>query len=60
MAEAGEVGHWSIVAKLNERAGNAQLHTLVEWALSIQQRHLQEVLDGSLKLAAAVDPDAEA
>jgi hypothetical protein len=25
MAEAGEVGHWSIVAKLNEKAGNAEL-----------------------------------
>ena len=60
MAEAGEVGHWSIVAKLNERAGNAQLHTLSEWALPIQQRHLQEVLAGSLKLAATVDPDGEA
>ena len=28
MAEAGEVGHWSIVAKLNEKAGNAELRTL--------------------------------
>jgi hypothetical protein len=26
----------------------------------IQQRHLQEVLDGSLKLAADEDPDEEA
>ncbi len=60
MAEAGEVGHWSIVAKLNEKAGNADLRTLTEWALPIQQRHLQEVLDGSLKLAADEDPDAEA
>ena len=53
MAEAGEVGHWSIVAKLNERAANAELRKLTEWALPIQQRHFQEVLDGSLKLAAA-------
>jgi hypothetical protein len=60
MAEAGEVGHWSIVAKLNEKAGNAELRTLTDWALPIQQRHLEEVLDGSLKLAAAEDPDAEA
>ena len=48
MAEAGEVGHWSIVAKLNEKAGNAELRKLTDWALPIQQRHLQEVLDGSL------------
>ena len=59
MAEAGEVGHWSIVAKLNERAGNAELRKLTDWALPIQQRHLQEVLDGSLKLAADEDPDEE-
>ena len=60
MAEAGEVGHWSIVAKLNEKAGNADLRKLTDWALPIQQRHLQEVLDGSLKLAADEDPDEEA
>ena len=60
MAEAGEVGHWSIVAKLNEKAGNAELLKLTDWALPIQQRHLQEVLDGSLKLAADEDPGDEA
>ena len=60
MAEAGEVGHWSIVAKLNEKAGNAELRKLTDWALPIQQRHLEEVLDGSLKLAADEDPDEEA
>jgi hypothetical protein len=59
MAEAGEVGHWAIVAKLNERAGNTDLRKLADWALPIQQRHLQEVLDGSLKLASAEDPSAE-
>jgi hypothetical protein len=59
MAEAGEVGHWAIVAKLNERAGHAELRKLSDWALPIQERHLQEVLDGSLKLAAAEDPDEE-
>ena len=60
MAEAGEVGHWSIVAKLNEKAGNAELRKLTDWALPIQQRHLEEVLDASLKLAADEDPDEEA
>jgi hypothetical protein len=60
MAEAGEVGHWSIVAKMNEKAGIAELRTLTDWALPVQQRHLQEVLDGSLKLAADEDPDEEA
>jgi hypothetical protein len=60
MTEAGEVGHWSIVAKMNEKAGNEDLRKLTDWALPIQQRHLQEVLDGSLKLAAEDDPDDEA
>jgi hypothetical protein len=59
MAEAGEVGHWAIVKKMNERAENAELRKLANWALPVQQRHLQEVLDGSLKLAAAEDPDEE-
>ena len=57
MAEAGEVGHWSIVGKLNERAGDARVRELVDWALPIQQRHFQDVLDGSLQLAAAEDPN---
>jgi hypothetical protein len=57
MAEAGEVGHWSIVGKLNERAGDSRVRELVDWALPIQQRHFQDVLDGSLKLAADEDPN---
>jgi hypothetical protein len=59
MAEAGEVGHWAIVAKLNERAGIEEVRKLADWALPIQQRHLEEVLDGSLTLAAAEDPNEE-
>jgi hypothetical protein len=59
MAEAGEVGHWAILAKLNEKAGIEDLRKLTEWALPIQERHLQEVLDGSLKLAADADPSEE-
>jgi hypothetical protein len=59
MAEAGEVGHWSIVGKLNEKAGIGELSKLTDWALPIQQRHLEEALDGSLKLAADEDPFEE-
>jgi hypothetical protein len=58
MAEAGEVGHWRIVGKLNERAGDTQLQELVEWATPIQQQHFEGALQGSLKLAAAEDPNA--
>jgi hypothetical protein len=60
MAEAGEVGHWEILKTLNERAGNAEVKDLVEWGIPIQQRHLQEARDGSLKLAAEEDPNETA
>jgi hypothetical protein len=58
MAEAGEVGHWAIVKKLNERAGNDAVTELAEWALPIQERHLSVVLESSLTLAGREDPDA--
>jgi hypothetical protein len=58
MAEAGEVGHWRIVGKLNEKAGDSGLQELVDWATPIQQEHLEGALQGSLKLAAAEDPNA--
>ena len=57
MAEAGEVGHWAILGKLNEKAGEQELSELVSWALPIQERHLKDVRECSLKLAAAEDPN---
>jgi hypothetical protein len=60
MAEAGEVGHWAVLGKLNESAGEDEISALVEWALPIQERHLAEVKDGSLKLAGEKDPYEEA
>ena len=57
MAEAGEVGHWSIVKKLNEKAGVESIAALAEWALPIQQRHLQTVLEGFLAIASREDPN---
>ena len=57
MAEAGEVGHWSIVEKLNERGNNEQVGQLVQWALPIQRRHFDQVLAGSLELAGEEDPN---
>jgi hypothetical protein len=58
MAEAGEVGHWEILGKLNERAGEAEIRELVEWALPIQERHLKEARQGSLVIAGEEDPNA--
>ena len=60
MAEAGEVGHWSVLGKLNEQAGDERLRELVDWALPIQERHFQDVKAGSLKLAAEEDPTSPA
>ena len=57
MAEAAEVGHWSVLQTMNESAGNEQVRDLVSWALPIQQRHFEQVLQGSRKLAAEEDPN---
>jgi hypothetical protein len=59
MAEAGEVGHWLIVAKLNQRAGNAEVQALTDWALPVQEGHFRDVTDSALALAGAADPGAE-
>jgi hypothetical protein len=60
MAEAGEVGHWAVLQKLNEQAGETRVSELVEWALPIQERHFSEVKEGSLQLAGEKDPYEEA
>jgi len=60
MTEAGEVGHWSVVATMNERARNAELQAIVEWALPVEREHLDRALQGSLKLAAREDPNEPA
>jgi hypothetical protein len=60
MAEASEVGHWSVLRKLNEQARNTDIRELAEWQLPIQERHFQEALDGSLALAAEEDPNEPA
>jgi hypothetical protein len=58
MTEAGEAGHWAILAKVNEKAGDDSIKELTDWALPIQERHLSGVREGSLELAADEDPDA--
>ncbi len=60
MAEAGEVGHWSIVKNLSERAELQSMTELADWALPIQERHLTAVLDGSLAIASRENPDEPA
>jgi hypothetical protein len=60
MAEAGEVGHWTVVRTMNKRAGLRGLDELAEWQIPIQQRHLEETLKGSVALAADEDPNEPA
>lgn len=60
MAEAGEVGHWSVLMTLNSTAGSAEIGELVEWALPIQQRHFAGVTQASLELASEEDPNEPA
>jgi hypothetical protein len=57
MAEAGEVGHWSVVGTMNERARLEGLQELVDWMTPIQQRHFEQTLAGSIELAADEDPN---
>jgi len=56
MAEAGEVGHWSILDTLNQRARDAAIDQYVQWGLPIQQRHFEEVQQASSQLASDKDP----
>ena len=60
MAEAGEVGHCSVVGTMNQRAQVPGLEELVEWVTPIQQRHFQETIEGSVELAADEDPNEPA
>ena len=59
MAEAGEVGHWEVLGVLGQKAGKPDVQELVDWAIPIQQRHFRDAREGSLKLAAEEDPNAE-
>jgi hypothetical protein len=51
MAEAGEVGHWSVLGEMAKATRNGQVRTLVNKHLPIQKRHFKDVQAGSLKLA---------
>ena len=57
MAEAGELGHWKVLGRLAQKAGNRQIVDLTEWAIPIQERHFIDSQDTSLRLADEEDPD---
>jgi hypothetical protein len=58
MAEAAEVGHAEVLGAMNERAGNAEIKELVEWATPVQQRHFEMTRESALKLARQEDPSS--
>jgi hypothetical protein len=60
MAEAGEVGHWEVLAEMAKSAGADGVLELTDWALPIQQRHFDDARAPSVKLAADEDPSEEA
>jgi hypothetical protein len=60
MAEAGELAHWEILGKLNEKAGNRPIAKLVEVTLPIQRGHVETVRENALRMAAEEDPNEEA
>jgi hypothetical protein len=60
MAEAGELAHWEILDTLNRRARETAVRQLVESVLPIQRRHVNDVRESSLRLAADEDPSEPA
>jgi hypothetical protein len=60
MAEAGEVGHWSVLETLNKQARHPGVRDLVKVQLPIQRRHLKEAMAASVSLAAKEDANAAA
>jgi hypothetical protein len=60
IAVASEVAHWSALAQYNVRLEDEDLSELIAWAVPVQQRHLQMVLEGVRELAAEEDPESPA
>src|ERR1700759_1345554 len=56
MAEAGQLGHWEILAKLNETAHDADIDEIVKFVLPVHQGHVDAVREQSLRLAGKEDP----
>ena len=59
MAEAAEVGHWTVLDELNKKAKHTGIRALTRTQLPIQRRHLKEAMAGSVKLAAKENATAK-
>jgi len=55
MAEAAEVGHWTVLEELNKQAKHPGVKQLTKVQIPIQRRHLKEAMAGSVKLAGKED-----
>jgi hypothetical protein len=60
MAEAGEVGHWTVLQELNKQAKHSGIRQLVSTHLPIQKRHLKDTMAASVQLASKEDANAAA
>jgi|SRR5579862_987307 len=58
MGEAGEVTTWAAVAALAVQARAPGVAELADWALEVQQRHLEVALTGAVRLAQLEEPAA--
>lgn len=56
MAEAGEMIHWEILAKLNETAQDGEISALTASAVPLQRGHVELVHQHALRLADQEDP----
>ena len=59
MAEAGEVGHWEVLGVLGEKAGRRRSRSSSTGPCRSKNATSETVREGSLKLAAEEDPNAE-
>ncbi len=60
MAEAAEVGHWTVLSEMNKKARHPGVRQLAQAQIPIQKRHFKEVQQASVSLATAEDPNAAA
>lgn len=60
VAEAAELANLEVLGGLALAAGDGPVGELVEWALPLQERHVTDLRDAGLVLAAQADPDAPA
>jgi hypothetical protein len=58
MAEAGELGHVEVLEKINEQVRDEAIDDLVRFAKPIEERHVREVRERTLALAAQEGAEA--